>query len=283
MPETYCLYVDDSGTRLPDKKVLAPGEVNWFGLGGVLLSEADEGVIRSAHAELYEKWPEIKGAPLHSHKIRMAKGPFSFFSEVAALGVRSAFMNDLSKFILESPVLGHAVVIHRPGYMARYEDLYGEKRWLPCKTAFSVLLERASKFALTKNAKLRVYVEKTDRDTDARMTAYYTELRANGMPFKSATSAKYQPLAASELKATLYDLKFKDKTSPLIQLADLYLFPICKAGYKIERPYSALVERKRVIDSILQPEEVEGLGVKYSCFDTELPACRASLAPSERS
>lgn len=46
------LYLDDSGTRNPDR---VPGQVpkhgyDWFGIGGVMLRDKDEDVFRAAHA-----------------------------------------------------------------------------------------------------------------------------------------------------------------------------------------------------------------------------------------
>jgi hypothetical protein len=273
--EVYCLYVDDSGTRHPDHVPLKPGDVNWFGLGGILINERDEDLVRAAHGALYSRWPQLGSAPLHSHEIRMSKGTFSFLH--ADPTKREQFMADLSRFIVEAPVLGHACVIHRPGYMARYAALYGERRWLLCKTAFSVLLERAVKFVTAKSARLRVHVEKTDKDTDARMAAYYKELRATGMPFAPDTSSKYRPLGGSELSHGLYDLKFKNKSSPLIQLADLYLWPICKSGYGSIRPFTALRESNRLIDCVLDDTTRPEQGIKYSCFDGD--ASRARVCP----
>jgi hypothetical protein len=53
--------------------------------------------------------------------------------------------------------------------------------------------------------------------------AIYDELKAEGRPFAADTSDKYVPLSAAELRATLYEFKLKAKTSPMAQLADLYL------------------------------------------------------------
>lgn len=267
MPFVFSLYVDDSGTRNPDRgDKPKPGEVNWFGLGGMLIREDDEHMVRAEHQALYKRWPQLSDAPLHSHEIRHAAGRFAFLNVDKA--ARAAFMDDLSAFLLGAPVLGHACVIHRPGYMARYEKRYGDKdRWLLCKTAFAVLLERAVKYVDRQGAKLRVYVERAGKREDGQIEAYYEALRTEGMPFAVGTSARYAPLAASTLRSVLYDLKFKNKSSPLMQLADLYLYPICKTAYGADRAFDALSMSGRLINSVLPASDLEQLGLKYSCFE----------------
>ena len=51
MPKIMCLYLDNSGTRNPDRKI--PEQFmycDWFALGGYISNEEDEGIIRTAHA-----------------------------------------------------------------------------------------------------------------------------------------------------------------------------------------------------------------------------------------
>lgn len=50
----------------------------------------------------------------------------------------------------DAPVIGLACVIDWPGYNKRYAEKYAENRWMLCKTAFSVVVERAAKFAISK-------------------------------------------------------------------------------------------------------------------------------------
>lgn len=65
----------------------------------------------------------------------------------------------LEGFLLSLPILGVACVIHRPGYVARYQDRYKEALWYMCKTAFSILIERAAKFADEQDRFLEVVFE----------------------------------------------------------------------------------------------------------------------------
>ena len=56
--------------------------------------------------------------------------------------------------------------------------------------------------------------------------------------------------------------------TPMLQIADLYLYPMAKAGYDANyKPHVALMKAGRLIDSVLPPEDRPLLGVKCSCFD----------------
>lgn len=277
MRPAFNLYADDSGSRKPDRKEenCRPGW-NWFGLGGLLIAEEHEEEVRSRYAALQAAWPEIKGAPLHSTDIRGRKKTFSWMN--VDLEKADRFMADVAALLCESPIICIGAVIDRPGYMTRYEKLYEPgKRWSLCKTAFSILVERSVKFARTKERVLRVFVERGDKDTDRVMKEYYETLRRDGMPFNSKNMSEYTPLTHEQMHETLYDFKTKDKSSPLMQLADLCLYPLCRVRYDATyRPYQDLVTHNRVIDCILDPADVKSLGVKYSCFDTT-PAPQATV------
>jgi hypothetical protein len=88
------------------------------------------------------------------------------------------------------------------------------------------------------------------------------------MPFAGDNMAKYAPLGKDELAATLYDLKFKAKTSALAQIADLYAYPMARGGYDPEYfPYTRLKQHQKLIDCFLKEDEIPHLGIKYSCFE----------------
>ena len=63
----------------------------------------------------------------------------------------------------DAPVIGIACVIDHLGYNARYAAQYLENRWMLCKTAFSVVVERAAKFAVGQGQRLRVMPEKCNK------------------------------------------------------------------------------------------------------------------------
>jgi hypothetical protein len=142
---------------------------------------------------------------------------------------------------------------------------------LLCKTAFTVVVERSAKFARDSGRKLRIYVEKSDKTTDRLLRDYYDELRTTGHPFDVASASKYVPLTPAELRETLYEFKTKDKSSPLMQVADVLLWPMCIGGYDpSNRSYIALKDAGTLIDCKLAPEELPHKGIKYSCWDLEL-------------
>lgn len=261
-----CLYLDDSGTRNPDRKIAKELTFrDWFTLGGYLCNEEDEGLIQTAHENFCVEWGIEY--PLHSYDIRAERENFTWLGALSQLE-HERFMRGLAGMLLKLPVMGHACVVDRPGYNKRYREKYGRQTWKLCQTAFAVVCERAAKKAIKEGRKLRVYVERGDKTADDYIRGYYAALRKDGMPFAVDTSAKYAPLSAEQLKATLYDLKFKAKSSPMAQIADLYAYPIARGGYDPEYvPYSMLARDKRLLDSHLTKEEIPHLGIKYSCFD----------------
>ena len=88
------------------------------------------------------------------------------------------------------------------------------------------------------------------------------------MPFNKENSGKYAPLTSQDLKAVLYEFMPKKPSSPMIQLADLYLWPICMGGYNAaNRPYKRLIEDRKLIECHLDEADWPMLATKYSCFD----------------
>jgi hypothetical protein len=164
-------------------------------------------------------------------------------------------------------VLGLACTIDRPGYDLRYREKYGRQQWHLCQTAFTVCVERACKHAITLGRQLRIYPERCSKADDRRLKQYFQSMRSSGLPFDKMTSAPYQPLSGDDLAHTLYEIAFKDKTSALAQIADLYLWPMVRGGYGGYRPFTELMATGRIIDCILSPEERGERGLKYSCFD----------------
>jgi len=260
-------YIDDSGTRHPTQKVgkkAAHGN-DWFAFGGILINQSDEELARSLHKEFCQKWKI--SSPLHSSEIRSGTGNFKWLRSCSEDN-RSKFYEELYCLLRDSPVLGLSCVIDRPGYCERYLELYQKQPWELCKTAFNVVLERSVKLAISREQKLRIYIERCNKKEDKAVTQYYSDLKSSGMPFARSTSEKYQPLEPDDFKKTLYDFKTKAKSSPLVQLADLYLWPMCMGGYKKStRPYKRLLDDGKLIECIINEEDHSMLATKYSCFE----------------
>lgn len=271
LPKVFVLAIDDSGTRHPDRKQgrqPAHGH-DWFGLGGILFDQDVEDEIRKRHAAFCSRWPQIQ-RPLHSSEIRAQSDNFRFLHHLEKYD-RDRFYEELYDLMRSVPVIGHACVIDRPGYNARYHEKYGRQKWSLCKSAFMILVERSAKIAAMEGAKLRVFVERSDKSTDRQMQEYYSDLKENGAPFATETSGKYNPLAANSLGQILYEFRVKYKTSPLMQLADLFLWPMCIGGYdEKNRTYRRLFEDQKLVDNCCNeyPQECK---IKYYCFDGKRP------------
>ena len=114
---------------------------------------------------------------------------------------------------------------------------------------------------------LRFRVKATAEDNE--LIAFARSLKKDGMPFDENNSASYQSLSAAEFRDIVRgEPRGRTKVTPMIQIADLVLYPMAKGGYDpTYRPYVSLMENKRLIDALLDPNERASLGIKYSCFE----------------
>jgi len=266
------LYLDDSGTRNLNHTVAptaAPAHgYDWFALGGVIVNQEDEHVARAYHLQFMQNWgldPNI--VFLHSSDIRSKTGAFTWLAGLSAPELER-FIEELYALMRTPPFVGFACVIDRPGYDRRYRERYGRDQWSLCKTSFSVLVERAAKYAREHNCKLKVFAERADRIVDGWMKGYYEHLREHGMPFDETNMSTYGPLTPTQLKETLYEFRTKEKSSPIMQIADLYLWPMAIGGYHgSNRTYARLKQDKKLIDCHLRIDEIASRGIKYSCWE----------------
>jgi hypothetical protein len=130
------------------------------------------------------------------------------------------------------------------------------------------VVERAVKFARREGRKVRVMPERSCKTDEQRLKRYFDGLRTEALPFDRQSSAGYAPLTPNEFVETLHELRFKSKSSPLGQIADLYLWPIALAGYDDEnRPYRMLFDSGRLIENRIAEQEAAVCGSKYSCFE----------------
>lgn len=262
--EKLVLYFDDTGSRNPDKNPAARRDgMDCFGFGGILVKGEDVHGIWTAHTGFCERWNI--DYPLHSTDIR---GPYGKFGWLKKPENAAAFLPDLEKFLLEQPILGTACVIDRPGYVARYAELHNERLWLMCKTAFCILVERAAKLADRQGRKLEIFFEQSGKQEDRDIIGYMKELKRSGNPFDGGRSGDYGPLSADDYRRiVLGSPERRTKAVPLLQIADLMLYPMAKGGYDPSyRPYQSLRSGKKLVDDQLDHEECASLGIKYSCF-----------------
>jgi hypothetical protein len=268
MDDILNFYMDDSGTRHPDHD---PGKraahaFDWFALGGILVKDSDEPLARELHSAFCRKWGIT--CSIHSVEVRARTKGFLWL-ERRPKRDQDIFYEDLYQLLKAVPVAGMACVIDRPGYNARYREKYGRQRWSLCKSAFTISVERAAKYARSHNCRLRVLPERCNKKEDGILKGYYNELKTSGQPFDASTSEKYRPLGSEEFKATLLEFSPRMKSSPMAQLADLYLWPICMGGYNAEnRPYKRLKEDGKLIECVVQEPDWPTLATKYYCFDS---------------
>lgn len=268
--KTFHFYMDDSGTRHPDHSNGTTGSdfPDWFGLGGVIVEDRNEDKLKDQIATFKSSWNVV--APLHSHPIRNRKDDFAFLN--ANREKANQFYTELSRLIMGADVVGHGCVIDRPSYNRRYREMYGRNRWSLCKTTFTIAVERAAKYAISQGGRLRVYAERSSKVDEGKLKEYYETMRTAGTPFDATRSAVYAPLEQGSLRKALFEFRVKPKSSLIMQLADLYLYPICRGGYdRTYRPYADLCQNRKLVDQNLPPDLVAQLGIKYSCFDGPLP------------
>ncbi len=261
----YALFIDESGSPKPNPRDQTP----YFAVGGILVHRSDEMVIEALLSEFKMRWNINPDTPLHGNEIRSRKKHFSWLGECSE-SEQERFMEDLTATIISCPVLVHACVVSRVGYINRYLDTYGEKTWEMMKSAFSILIERAAKFANTRNGTVMIYFEKAGKKEDGLIKKYFQELRSDGLPFNAATSSRYSPMNSSQLSSLLRGIEGKPKSNPMLQLADLCLYPVARSKSEPNnRAFSAMMEANLIVDCCLEPSQVESLGVKYYCFDNE--------------
>ena len=268
MSQKYLLYFDDTGSRDPDR-ITHQGRddgMDCFGLGGFLVKEEDVSSVFAGHEAFCERW-NIR-YPLHSQRIRGGRNDFSWLRKNPEKAYE--FHSQLNDFLLSLPIICLACIIDRRGYVSRYKDVH-HKLWYMCKTAFTVLVERAAKFADEQGRKLEIYFEGTGKKEDRDITNYARELKKIGSPFNQATSGKYQPLLREDYaRIILGEPHRRTKKLPLLQIADLILYPMAKGGYdQAYRPYQKLMMAGKLIDHWFSKEDRVARGIKYSCFPAQ--------------
>lgn len=261
----YILYLDESGSRHPDKKSDRSREGrDWFALGGVLVKSEDKEIIRAAHREFCGRWDIRK--PLHMTDLVNERKGFSWLGKISEER-RARFWAEYKHFLSTLPVVGHACVIDRPGYVRRgYLEAHPD-RWLLCRSAFDILAERTVKIAIRDGRKLSIVFE-GDVGINETIKGYFKNLKEHGLAFDAGRSEKYKPLTPDQFQATLGTIEYKNKDNPFLQIADSFVYSI--ARYKYDKKFSVyrqLRDKKKIVNFILQNEEIPHMGIKYYCFD----------------
>jgi hypothetical protein len=259
----FALYLDDSGSPKPSPKDPAP----FFALGGVLIQRTNEQIIKTFLKDFKKRWDIHEDTPLHGNEIRSKKKKFAWLKKLPQQEL-NRFHEDLTSTIIQCPILVHACVVSRHGYLDRYLEMYGENTWEMMKSAFSIVVERAAKYAELHNGTVMVYFEAAGKTEDRLLKEYFQELRSQGNPFDSSRSEKYSPLSKDHFSRLLRGIDSKTKQSLVMQLADLCLYPVVDIKKsQNNRAFSALQEANLLIDCCLEPSQIPTIGIKYYCFD----------------
>ncbi len=263
----FALFIDESGSPKPNPKDTAP----YFALGGILVKRVDEAVIEQAVADFKQRWNISLDTPLHGSEIRSKKRKFAWLGKLSEQE-KENFMVDLTITITSLPIILHACVVSRPGYHNRFLDQYGDDTWEMMKSAFSILIERSVKYVGDRDESIMIYYEEAGKREDRLLKQYFNEIRESGHPFDRANASKYSPLSGEQISKCLRGIEGKKKSNPILQIADLCLYPVARGKDRPgDKAYLALKEKSLLIDSQLSSEEIKSRGIKYYCFDNNIP------------
>lgn len=258
------LYLDESGARHPDRASGLPARSDWFAMGGVLIRQEDKAQAKDRRDALAEKWAIT--SPFHITDMINERGKFCWLGRRTQLE-RDAFWSEYREFLASVPVVGIGCVIDRAGYAARGYAKKHEDRWLLCRSAFDIVVERAAKYAVSQGRKLNVVFE-ADAAMNSIVEGYFRNLRENGLEFDKGNSGKYQPFSQADFYATLTSIENRPKENKILQIADSYIYAIARRAYdKKFDVYRRLLDANRIIDCLLEKVDIPALGVKYYCFD----------------
>lgn len=260
-------YMDETGNRHPDKRSSnQSGGRDWFGLGGYLLWDTDKVAVRTLHQQFCDEWHIT--APFHITDMLAVKKGFSWLGRISEKE-KARFWEEYKNMLSSIPALGTGCVISRPGYVKRgYIETHGKNKWLLCRSAFDITLERSAKFARSEGVKLDVVFE-ADGPNNEVMKGYFRNLKENGLAFDGERSGKYAPMSKEEFADTLGTIEYKAKSSPYLQIADSYIYAIARQKYDRHfGVYGRLRDRKRIINFALgDADRIKTMGIKYYCFD----------------
>ncbi len=264
MMRPLTLYLDESGSRHPDKKsdVSRLGR-DWFGLGGVLIRGEDSDLVRKSVEDFTINW-RLK-SPLHYTDMQSENKGFAWVGRLDQK-TKERFWSEWRDALCAMPVVGMGCVVDRPGYVARGYLQQHKNRWLLCRSAFDITVERAVKIASAEGRKLHVVFEQ-DAGINKIVSGYFDNLKESGLAFDPSTSSRYIPLKQEDFSNTLGRVQHKPKAHPLLQVADSYIYAMCRKAY--DRKFwlhRSLEEAGRLSDAYQVPDGTGKVGVKYYCF-----------------
>lgn len=233
-------------------------------MGGILIRQEDKVEAEQRRDAIAERWGVT--SPFHMTDMINERSKFSWLGRLTQIE-RDNFWSEYREFLANVPAIGVGCVIDRAGYAARGYAKKHEDRWLLCRSAFDIVVERSAKYAVSQGRQLNVIFE-SDVAMNSVIEGYFGNLKENGLEFDENNSGKYKPLSRDVFQSTLTSIENRPKENKILQIADSYIYAIARRGYdKKFEVYRRLLDAKRIIDCLLNKDEVSALGVKYYCFD----------------
>lgn len=265
----FDLYIDESGSQKPSPEDGTP----FFAMGGVLLERKNEDIIKNSLVAFKECWyPRLKisdiSVPLHYTEIRAKKKKFRELENFSKEDFQS-FYQSLNQMAINSPILIHACVISRSGYLKRFEPVHGTNTWEMMRSSFYILIERTVKYVKHQGGQMKVYFEEIGKKENKKIKEYYEELKTNGVPFSPSSSSQYNPLLAQDFSNILAGIEYKQKSNLILQLADFCLHPIADVKkHPTNRAYQAFKDGNIIVDNQLSASLISEMGIKYYCYQS---------------
>ena len=267
MKRPFTFYMDETGSRHPDKKADASrAGKDWFGLGGVLIRGEHNDHARQLVSQFAGRWK--LQSPAHLTDMMAERKGFAWLGR-RKQEERDQFWRDWHATLVDAQVIGLGCIVDRPGYVARgYLEKHPDK-WLLCRSAFDISVDRAAKIARREGRKLHIVFEQDPGINDI-MHGYFANLKEKGLAFDASNSGKYTPLSRDEFAETLGRIQHKPKSHSLLQIADSYIYAMARYRYDKKYPmYRHLRDHLRIADFALPNECLPHMGVKYYCFDSK--------------
>lgn len=271
----FTLFFDDSGSKSVD--IEKDPQSFWFAQGGYIIRNDNIEILTTNINDFIIKWTLKLGRsipPLHSNDIRRKKEGFEFLKDPLTY---SQFMGDLTQLISSAPIYIIGSIISRKGYL-EYTSSQGyiNSVWNYYDTAYPILIERSLKFINSiegDDFNLYVVGEKTGKHEDKHIANIHDNLIKGHNYFKPETSSKY---GYFDDYFKIKGLKFNNKSSKLLQIADLVLYPICQAIISVNQssgliyhPFIQLNDAGMLINNHIDFEQIKYKGIKYYCFDKQ--------------
>jgi hypothetical protein len=226
-----------------------------------------EQVCKDRRQAFADKWRVT--APFHMTDLLGNYKKFAWLGRIPEKS-RHKFWGEYKTLLATMPAIGLSCIIDRPGYVARGYLIDNPDRWLLCRSAFDISVERATKIARKDGRKLNVIFEQ-DAGINQIIVGYFESLKQNGLGLDEERSDKYGPLAQTELAAILSGIEYKPKSNSMLQLAYSYLYAMARHPYdKKFDVYCRLRDARKTANTCLENDDIASMGIKHYCFEQRI-------------